>query len=107
MTGLGEIRRQFGLLKIWFFLYLMLWPLGMYQAAKYGHKDLLIICLFPYVVAVAYAYRLQKWLNRAKLYRHGAWQVIVGAVIMNPYAIGFLIPLSVIYVTRRKLRDLI
>ena len=31
----------------------------------------------------------------------GAWQIIAGALLFNPFLLGFVIPASVLWVTRR------
>jgi len=48
-----------------------------------------------------FAYRVQRALNDAKLYKSGAWQIIAGGLLLNPFVLGFLIPASVLWVTRR------
>jgi hypothetical protein len=57
--------------------------------------------LIPYIGSIVFAYRVQDALNHAKLYKSGAWQIIAGALLLNPLALGFLIPASVLWVTRR------
>ena len=69
---------------------------------------LLLGSLIPYIVSVVYAYRVQDALNKAKLYKPGAWQIIVGALLFNPFILGFVIPASVLWVTKRiekKIRE--
>jgi len=55
-----------------------------------------ILCFVAYVGCIVYCYRIQKDLNIAGLYRRGAWQVIVGAFFLNPFLLGFFIPISVL-----------
>jgi len=69
---------------------------------------LLFGSLIPYIVSVVYAYRVQNALNKAKLYKPGAWQIIAGALLLNPFILGFVIPASVLWVTKRiekKIRE--
>jgi hypothetical protein len=48
---------------------------------------------------------VQKHLNIAGLYTPGAWQVIVGAVLLSPFVAGVLIPASVLWTSRRITRQ--
>jgi hypothetical protein len=52
--------------------------------------------ILPYIAAVVFAYIVQDKLHKSGLYKGGAWQIVVGAVILNPYALGFVIPTSVL-----------
>jgi predicted PurR-regulated permease PerM len=56
--------------------------------------------LVPYVGALIYAYRVQNALHRAGLYKHGAWQIVAGGLLLNPLVLGFVIPVSVINTAR-------
>jgi hypothetical protein len=49
-----------------------------------------------YPVAIGLAYEIQRRLHRAGLARHRSWQVLVGAVVLNPCAFGWWIPVSVL-----------
>jgi hypothetical protein len=44
---------------------------------------------------------IQSLLFAAGLYRYRGWQVIVGAMILNPCFLGWLIPISVLLAARR------
>jgi RsiW-degrading membrane proteinase PrsW (M82 family) len=103
-------------LRRWFVAYLILWGLGLAAAATSSATSstdsdagfyVLLLCIVPYVVCIVYAYRIQKQLNSAGLYRHGAWQVVVGAFFLNPFILGFLIPASVLWANRRINRRLL
>jgi hypothetical protein len=63
--------------------------------------SLFVGSLLLYVVCMVYAYRVQAALNAAGLYKHGAWQIIVAALILNPGCLGFYVPLSVLLAARR------
>lgn len=65
---------------------------------------LALAALVPYVCALSYAYRLKSALNTAGLHKHGAWQVIVGGLILNPWFLGICIPVSVLSTARRVLK---
>ena len=98
-------------LRNWFIAYLVLWGIGLYALVTSSASDftpgvyVLLLCLIPYVPCIVYAYRVQKQLNVAGLYRPGAWQVIVGAVLLNPYVAGLLIPASVLWTSRHITRQ--
>ena len=93
------------LLKRWFLVYLVPW-FAFWVALIKGAADdvdalLVVLALAPYIVSIVYAYRVQRDLNVAGLYKSGAWQVIVGALLLNPIVLGWVIPLSVLWVARR------
>ena len=100
-------------LRAWFTGYLLTVSAGWYWAVNTGFESGLGLLVFfgslvPYIVCVSYAYRVQDTLNKAKLYKPGAWQIIVGAVMFNPFILGIVIPASVLWVTKRienKIRD--
>jgi hypothetical protein len=102
-------------LRRWYFVYLACWlggialfligigiekGLAAYALIILG-GSLFVGSLVVYVVCMVYAYRVQAALNSAGLYEHGAWQIIVAALILNPAVLGFYVPLSVLLVTRR------
>ena len=97
-------------LRLWFVVYLVSWGVGLFALLASSGPDLtpglyvLLLCLVPYVPCTVYAYRVQKHLNAAGLYPHGAWQVIVGAILLNPFVFGFWIPASVLWSARRITR---
>ena len=93
-------------LKNWFVAYLLTLSAGLYLAINSNFNNpvgiiLIFGALIPYIVSVVFAYRVQRALNEAKLYKGGAWQIIAGALLLNPFILGFLIPASVLWATRR------
>lgn len=93
-------------LKAWFAAYLLTVSAGLYWAIGTSFTSELGVAvmfgsLIPYVVSVVFAYRVQRALNQAQLYKPGAWQIIAGAFLLNPFLLGFVIPASVLWVTRR------
>ena len=85
-------------------LLLVLW-VGLLRGVGEGVAWLLVmLALVPYVGCIVYAYRIQRSLNRAGLYKPGAWLVIVGALLFNPIVVGWLIPVSVLRVAHRLAR---
>jgi hypothetical protein len=62
--------------------------------------------LANYLVLVWLCYKIQKVLYDSGLGRHGAWQVVVGALLLNPCAFGWWIPISVLLSARRMRRAL-
>ena len=97
---------QLRALQWWLLAYLVMWLafwVGIGRGAKEDTLGLLVmLVLVPYVGSIVYAYQVQRELNRAGLYKPGAWQVIAGAIILNPVVVGWFIPLSVIWVARRR-----
>ena len=64
--------------------------------------------LANYLVLVWLCYKIQKVLYSSGLGQHGAWQVVVGGLILNPCAFGWWIPISVLlsaWRVRRALRE--
>ena len=100
-------------LQAWFIGYLLTLAAGIYWVADTNLESGLGIIvvlgsLIPYVVTIVYSYRVQSALNQAKLYKPGAWQIIAGALLFNPFILGFVIPASVLWVTKRiekKIRE--
>jgi len=101
--------RDLRLLKRWFVAYLGVW-LGFWVALVNGASEeiealLVVLALAPYIGSIVLAYRVQRDLNRAGLYKSGAWQVVVGALLLNPIVLGWIIPASVLWVARRGRRS--
>jgi len=93
-------------LKAWFAAYLLTVSAGLYWAIDTSFASGLGVAvmfgsLIPYIVSIVFAYRVQRALNQAQLYKPGAWQIIAGALLFNPFLLGFVIPASVLWVTRR------
>ena len=99
-------------LQYWFLAYVIVWGLDLYAIFTSTSPDfsqgiyvIVVLCIVLYVVCIVYGYKIQSQLITLGLYNRGAWQVIVGAVILNPLAFGLLIPASVLltgYRIRRK-----
>ena len=95
-----------GKLKTWFVAYVLTLSAGLYLAINSDFNSpiglvLIFGSLIPYITCLVFAYRVQRALNDAKLYKSGAWQIIAGGLLLNPFVLGFLIPASVLWVTRR------
>jgi len=54
-----------------------------------------------YLLLVGEAFYIQKVMHDSCVYKHGAWQVLVGAVLLNPCAFGWWMPVSVLLAARR------
>jgi len=54
-----------------------------------------IIPIYP--VEIGIAFFIQKRLKEFDHVSSGAWQVIVGSLILNPFALGWWIPVSVLF----------
>jgi hypothetical protein len=100
----------------WFVAYLALWiPGAILSISELSSEPppgstpwgtlLLALSLIVYIVSIVYAYRVQRDLHAAGLYRHGPWNVIVGALILNPFVLGFFIPASVLWTAWRVRRS--
>jgi hypothetical protein len=77
----------------------MVLPEGIFNPIMYA-------ALANYFVLTWLCYKIQKTLHDSGLYGHGAWQVWVGALLLNPCALGWWIPVSVILSARRTRRAL-
>ncbi len=107
------------ILRRWYFVYLASWlgGIALFLIGVTTEKGLVAYALMilggilfvgslvVYVICMVYAYRVQAALNSAGLYKPGAWQVIVAALILNPAILGFYVPLSVLLVTHRIRQD--
>ena len=100
-------------LRNWFCGYLALLAIGLYTwITTSGTFDLslgsyiLLLSLVPYVVSIVYSYRVQKQLHASGLYRHSAFDIVFGAIVLNPFLLGWYIPASVLRTARRVRRML-
>ena len=98
-------------LKAWFAAYLLTISAGWTLVINSDFESPLGLAVFfgaliPYIGCIVHAYRVQDALNRAKLYKGGAWQIIAGALLLNPFALGFVIPASVLWASRRVERKI-
>jgi hypothetical protein len=62
--------------------------------------------LANYLCLVWSAYKIQQVLYDSGPYKHGGWHVWIGSLLLNPVALGWLIPVSVLIAAagmRRKL----
>lgn len=98
-------------LKRWFLIYLMVWlgGIGIFVFSAFSESQpiaLLGLVVFlgsiiPYISAMIFAYRAQKILYESEVYPHGPWHIVVAALILNPWAVGFYVPLSTLLLFRR------
>ena len=94
-------------LRNWFYVYLALWVSGLLVMIAVPSADftpgiyVFLLAVVPYIICIVHAYRVQDRLHTAGLYKHGAWHVLVGALLLNPLAFGFLIPASVLWTAHR------
>ena len=65
-----------------------------------------VLSLVPYLVCMVFASKLQSGMLRMGLCRHGGGHVVVAMFILNPFVIGFYVPLSVLLAYRKALRQL-
>jgi hypothetical protein len=101
-------------LRGWFTVYLVMLVSGYAMAIPgvlsgneilTGMGGLLFLgAVVPYIGAIVNGYKIQRTLNAKGLCKSGAWQVIAGALILNPLAFGFWIPLSVLRTVKRLKR---
>lgn len=63
-----------------------------------------VIALVAYLPVIADAFRLQEQLRAAGLSPYGGWRVVIGALVYNPLAVGWLVPFAVL-VNARPLRS--
>src|SRR5262245_55554897 len=74
-------------------------PEGVFNPIMYA-------ALANYVALVWLCYKIQKTLHESGLLGSGAWQVVVGALILNPCALGWWIPVSVVLSASRMRKAL-
>ena len=98
-------------LRNWFCAYLALLATGLYTwITTSGTFDLslgsyiLLLSVVPYVVSIVYSYRVQKQLHASGLYRHSAFDIVFGAIVLNPFLLGWYIPASVLWTAHRVRR---
>lgn len=103
-------------LKRWLLGFLLFWVGGLLLifAGATFHSDRVTHIGFwsvlgspiPYLGSLVHAYRVQSKLHAMELYKHGAWNVLVGGLILNPWILGVIIPASVFSTVRRIDREL-
>ena len=74
-------------------------PEGVFNPIMYA-------ALANYFVLVWLCYKIQKTLHDSGLYGPGAWQVVVGALLLNPCGLGWWIPVSVVLSAARTRKAL-
>ena len=60
-----------------------------------------VLSVLPYGATLVYSYKLESKLNKAGLYKPGAWQVLMGGLILNPWLLGVIIPASALRAERK------
>lgn len=98
-------------LRGWFALYLLLWAptLFLIFTGPPGDASTHVVVLIwatiaAYVGTIVYSYRTQRDLHAAGLYKYRPWQVVAGAILLNPLFFGPLIPTSVLWTAYRVAR---
>jgi hypothetical protein len=100
------------LLRRWFYVYLALWLPGaaLFLSALSANSStwvglkILEGSVFAYVATVVYAYRVMRDLHAANLALDRPWTVVVVALILTPFLLGFVVPLWVLRDARRAMR---
>ena len=64
------------------------------------------MCIRDSLILVWLCYKVQATLHDSGLYGPGGWQVVVGALLLNPCALGWWIPVSVVWNARKTRRAL-
>ena len=77
-----------------------------YQLVAVGHDQPIVTGLLwvgglAYCVLIVECTIIQGKLFEAGLYKHRSWQVIVGALFLNPCFLGWWIPVSILLAVRR------
>jgi hypothetical protein len=109
-------------LRLWIKIFLILWLGGgivflfiMTRSANSNQlvsiiKTVALIAFFasivPYIFCLVFAYKVQDSLHNEGYIKHGSWQVLVAGIILNPYFLGFYIPLSVNSAARKAFKKL-
>ena len=93
----GHVKRLRVSLGFYFATLVVFWG---YMLGLIGLPDAIVMpfivgSLLNYIFLVWTAYRIQQVLHESGLHKHGPWHVWIGALILNPVAVGWYIPLSV------------
>jgi hypothetical protein len=83
----------------------------MYVAGRADWLDSVFVpfvyaALANYLFLVWTAYKIQQTLYDSGLYKHGGWHVWIGALLLNPAALGWFIPVSVLITSGGMRRQL-
>jgi len=116
-TEIAELDGRARALRLWWFVYLTLWLGGIllmivgWAALDVEAVGLMGLAAFlgsavPYFGAMVCAYRVQSRMRELGLGKHGGWHVIIAMVFLNPYLLGFYVPLSVLFAYRQARRDI-
>lgn len=108
--------RSWQSLRTWFRIYLATWlggavvaiGGGIVASGSEGRRELMILVgvglflssIVPYVGSMYFAYKVQGSLRVAGEIKSGAWQVLVAGLLLNPYLLGFYVPLSVSFAAK-------
>src|SRR5262249_22270244 len=57
---------------------------------------LFLLSVIPYVVTLVHSFRLEEKMSEAQRQNSAAWAVVIGAVVLNPYILGAIIPALVL-----------
>lgn len=105
VNALSPWSADLGILRVLFAMYLLFFLGGFVFTPVNDNASLLILpALLCYIAALVYAYKAQRKMNEAKVYLPGAWQVIVGGVILNPI-FGWVILWSVMRKGRKHEKE--
>jgi hypothetical protein len=97
LTGLKIALVPYFVLLVCFWLHVLgVWRLqaGLLDTVGWG-------LALTYLFLVAETFYIQKVMHDSAVYKHGAWQVVVGAACLNPCVFGWWMPLSVLWVAAR------
>jgi len=109
-------------LRIWIKIFLILWLGGggvflffttrgadsnqLFSIIKSIALIAFLSSIVPYIFCMVFAYKVQAGLHDEGYIKHGPWQVLVAAIILNPYFLGFYVPLSVSGAARKAAKTL-
>ena len=93
-------------LKLWYCVYLAMWLggiVGLVFAFGYGFEPattpaltVFLSSIVPYLICMILAAKVQGRMHSMGVYKHAGEQVVVAMFLLNPYVLGFYVPLSVL-----------
>ncbi len=98
----GHLKRLGWGMLVYLLALVAFWAIILGELSASGQVRLasITVLIFSYIFVSLSAYFVQSKLNKAELSDRGAWQVLVGALILNPAFIGGYVSLSVFFHAR-------
>src|SRR5215831_20028347 len=66
------------------------------NAIFWSGAALFLLSVIPYAMTLVHSFRLEEKKNEVQKQNSAAWAVVIGAVVLNPYILGVIIPALVL-----------